>query len=149
MAEEVDKEKSGVAGITDAVKEALKPIQTLSEALGLMVAHADKLNKSFGLSRARIEEMKIAFTDSAAGVEKLGGSLDDVSNTILEIANASNRNVIENEKVISSLYAASKVVGVGAEKLVDNFKDVGYETSQIGPNLSKSIVYDFPTLSLS
>ena len=138
---EVEKEKSGVADITNTVKDALKPIQTLSEALGLMVAHGDKLNKGFGLSRARIEEMKIAFTDSAAGVEKLGGSLDDVSNTILEIANASNRNVIENEKVISSLYAASKVVGVGAEKLVDNFKDVGYETSQIGPNLSKSIVY--------
>ena len=138
---EVEKEKSGVAGIADAVKDALKPIQTLSEALGLMVAHADKLNKGFGLGRARIEEMKLAFTDAAAGVEKLGGSLDDVSGTILEIANASNRNVIENEKVISSLYAASKVVGVSAEKLVDNFKDVGYETSQIGPNLSKSIEY--------
>ena len=138
---DVNKEKSGVADITDTIKDALKPIQTLSEALGLMVAHADKLNKGFGLSRARIEEMKLAFTDSAAGVEKLGGSLDDVSTTILEIANASNRNVIENEKVISSLYAASKVVGVTAEKLVDNFKNVGYETSQIGPNLSKSIEY--------
>ena len=32
-------------------------------------------------------------------------------------------------------------MGVSAEKLVDNFKDVGYETSQIGPNLSKSIEY--------
>ena len=68
--ENLDEKKSGVEGIADAVKDALKPIQTLSEALGLMVAHADKLNKSFGLSRARIEEMKIAFTDSAAGVEK-------------------------------------------------------------------------------
>ena len=46
--ENLDEKKSGVTGITDAVKEALKPIQTLSEALGLMVAHADKLNKSFG-----------------------------------------------------------------------------------------------------
>ena len=50
MAEgEVDKEKSGVADITNTVKDALKPIQTLSEALGLMVAHGDKLNKGFGL----------------------------------------------------------------------------------------------------
>jgi hypothetical protein len=139
--ENSDKEKSGVEGIADAVKDALKPIQSLSEALGLMVAHADKLNKSFGLSRARIEEMKLAFTDSAAGVEKLGGSLDDVSNTIIKIADASNRNVIENEKVISSLYAASKVLGIDAKTLVDNFKDVGYETSQIGPNLKDSITY--------
>ena len=137
----ISADKQAVTDIGNTVKEALKPIQTLSEAIGLMVAHADKLNKSFGLGRARIEEMKVAFTDAAAGVEKLGGTLDDVSNTIIEIANASNRNVIENEKVISTLYAASKVLGIGAEKLVDNFKDVGYETSQIGPNLSKSIEY--------
>jgi len=139
--EKIDTEKSGVEGIADAIKDALKPIQTLSEALGLMVAHADKLNKGFGLGRARIEEMKLAFTDAAAGVEKLGGTLDDVSNTILDIASASNRNVIENEKVISSLYAASKVVGIESKTLVKNFKDVGYETSQIGPNISKSIEY--------
>jgi hypothetical protein len=137
----ISPDKQAVTDIGNTVKEALSPIKTLSEAIGLMVAHADKLNKSFGLGRARIEEMKVAFTDAAAGVEKLGGTLDDVSNTIIEIANASNRNVIENEKVISTLYAASKVLGIGAEKLVDNFKDVGYETSQIGPNLSKSIEY--------
>jgi methyl-accepting chemotaxis protein len=99
MAEgDVDKklsaDKQAVTDINNTIKEALSPIKTLSEALGLMVAHADKLNKSFGLGRARIEEMKVAFTDAAAGVEKLGGTLDDVSNTIIEIASASNRNVI-------------------------------------------------------
>jgi methyl-accepting chemotaxis protein len=138
---ELDKDKEGLADITKTVQEALSPIKTLTEAIGLMVAHADKLNRSFGLGRARIEEMKVAFADSAAGVEKLGGSLDDVSNTITEIAAASNRNVIENEKVISQLYASSKVLGISTEKLVDNFKDVGYETSQIGPNISNSIEY--------
>jgi hypothetical protein len=146
MAEgDVDKklsaDKQAVTDINNTIKEALSPIKTLSEALGLMVAHADKLNKSFGLGRARIEEMKIAFTDAAAGVEKLGGTLDDVSNTIIEIASASNRNVIENEKVISELYASAKVLDTTAGALVSKFKDVGYETSQIGPNLNESIEY--------
>ena len=134
-------DKQAVTDIGNTIKDVFKPIETLAEALGLMVAHADKLNKSFGLGRARIEEMKVAFTDAAAGVEKLGGSLDDVSNTIIEIASASNRNVIENEKVISELYAASKVLNTTAGALVNNFKDVGYETSQIGPNLKDSIQY--------
>jgi hypothetical protein len=141
VSKKLSTDKQAVTDISNTIKEALSPIKTLSEALGLMVAHADKLNKSFGLGRARIEEMKVAFTDAAAGVEKLGGTLDDVSNTIIEIANASNRNVIENEKVISQLYAASKVLSITTEKLVDNFKDVGYETSQIGINLESSIEY--------
>ena len=136
-----DKDKKGLEDMKTAAEEALRPIQTLAEAVGLMVAGADELNKNFSLGRARIEEMKKAFADSAAGVEKLGGSLDDVVDTITSVAAASNRNVIENEKVISELYAASKVLGTSSETLVNNFKDVGYETSQIGTNLSESIEY--------
>lgn len=136
-----DKDKKGLEEMKTAAEEALRPIQTLAEAVGLMVAGADELNKNFSLGRARIEEMKKAFADSAAGVEKLGGSLDNVVDTISSVAAASNRNVIENEKVISELYAASKVLGTSSETLVNNFKDVGYETSQIGTNLSESIEY--------
>jgi methyl-accepting chemotaxis protein len=136
-----DKDKKGLEDMKTAAEEALRPIQTLAEAVGLMVAGAEELNKNFSLGRARIEEMKKAFADSAAGVEKLGGSLDDVVDTITNVAAASNRNVIENEKVISELYAASKVLGTSSETLVNNFKDVGYETSQIGTNLSESIEY--------
>jgi methyl-accepting chemotaxis protein len=136
-----DKDKKGLEDMKTAAEEALRPIQTLAEAVGLMVAGADELNKNFSLGRARIEEMKKAFADSAAGVEKLGGSLDNVVDTITSVAAASNRNVIENEKVISELYAASKVLGISSETLVNNFKDVGYETSQIGTNLSESIEY--------
>jgi polyhydroxyalkanoate synthesis regulator phasin len=136
-----DKNKEGLDGIKDAVNELLNPIKTVTEAIGLMVAGAEKLNKDFGLGRSRIIEMNTAFADSAAGVEKLGGKLSDVTTTITDIAKASNRNVIENEKVVSQLYAASKILNTDAEKLVDNFKDVGYETSQIAPNLEKSIEY--------
>ena len=136
-----DKNKEGLDGITDAVKELSNPIQTVTEAIGLMVAGAEKLNQNFGLGRSRIIEMNTAFADSAAGIEKLGGKLSDVTTTITDIAKASNRNVIENENVVSQLYAASKVLNTDAEKLVDNFKDVGYETSQIGPNLKNSIEY--------
>ena len=136
-----DKDKQGLEDMKTAAEEALRPIQTLAEAVGLMVAGADELNKNFSLGRARIEEMKRAFADSAAGVEKLGGSLDDVVDTITNIAAASNRNVIENEKVISEIYAASKVLEISSETLVNNFKDVGYETSQIGTNLNSSIEY--------
>jgi methyl-accepting chemotaxis protein len=137
----LDKSAKGLSGIQDTLKELINPLAAVGNAIGNMVAQGDKLNNSFGLARARIEEMKVSFSDSVAGVQRLGGSLDDVSNTIIQIAKASNRNVIENEAVISQMYAASKVLNTDVETLVNNFKNVGYEASQIGTNLESSIEY--------
>lgn len=139
--EGIEKTKKGLSGIKDTFGELVTPVKTVSDAIVFMVAQGNKLNNSFGLARARIEEMKVSFSDSVAGVQRLGGSLDDVSNTIIDIAKASNRNVIENEAVISQMYAASKVLNLDVETLVDNFKNVGYESSQIGTNLESSIEY--------
>jgi hypothetical protein len=106
-----------------------------------MVGSANLLNKNFGLGRSRILEMQRAFADSSVGIAKLGGSFDDVNTTISQIAKASNRNVIENEDVVSKLFAASQVLGISAQDLTENFKNAGYETSQIGVNLENSIQY--------
>lgn len=127
--------------LSDSLNEALKPISTLISGFNSMIKYSDDLNKNFTLSRSRIQEMNLAFTESSVEVLKLGGSLSDTVTTITEIADASNRNVIENKKVVAELYASSKILGLSAEVLVNNFKDVGYETSQIGPNLEKSITY--------
>ena len=127
--------------MVETVKSMFNPIKTLADAIGSMVAQSDELNRSFGLGRSRIVEMNVAIADSAAGITRLGGSLDDVGITISAIAEGSRRNVIENEKVVSTLYAASKVLGTDAETLVETFANVGYETSQIGPNLENSIKY--------
>ena len=139
--ESIEKSKTGLSGIKDTLGEIANPIKTVANAMEYMVAHGEKINKNFGLARARIEEMKVSFSDSVAGVQRLGGSFDDVSNTITSIAEASKRNVIENEEIVSELFAANKVLNLEVKTLVNNFKDVGYETSQIGENLESSIKY--------
>jgi len=123
------------------VNEILSPVESLAISLDKMVGSANLLNKNFGLGRSRILEMQRAFADSSVGIAKLGGSFDDVNTTISQIAKASNRNVIENEDVVSKLFAASQVLGISAEDLTKNFKNAGYETSQIGVNLENSIQY--------
>jgi hypothetical protein len=127
--------------LSDSLNAALKPINTLISGFHSMIKASEDLNKNFTLSRSRIQEMNLAFTESSVEVLKLGGSLGDTLTTITEIADASNRNVIENKKVVAELYASSEILGLTARDLVNNFKDVGYETSQIGPNLEKSITY--------
>jgi hypothetical protein len=134
-------ENEGVDKIGQVIKDITSPIQTLGDAVDLMVAGSNTLNKNFALGRSRIQEMNLAFTNTASEVLKLGGSLDDVVSTISDIALASNRNVIENKEVVGQLYAASKILGIEAKELTNQFKDVGYETSQIGPILEESITY--------
>jgi hypothetical protein len=127
--------------LSDSLNAALKPIDTLISGFHSMIKFSDDLNKNFALSRTRIQEMNLAFTDSSVEVLRLGGSLGDTLTTMTQIASASKRNVIENKEVVAELYAASKVLNIETGSLVNNFKDVGYETSQIGPNLEKSITY--------
>lgn len=134
-------EKEDIENMVETVKSLFNPIKTLADAIGSMVSQSDELNRSFGLGRSRIVEMNVAIADSAAGITRLGGSLDDTRNTISEIAEGSRRNVIATESQVSTLYAAYKVLGTSAGELVEDFANVGYETSQIGPNLKNSIEY--------
>jgi hypothetical protein len=139
--EELDSTDKGLKSLKESARDVLNPLDAIGKSIARMTAGADGLNKSFGLSRARIQEMNIAFADSSVEVLKFGGDLRDTQTTITDIASASRRNVIENKKVVGELYAAFQVLGIETKTLVNNFKDVGYETSQIGPNLEKSITY--------
>jgi len=133
--------KNDIKDLESTVVSLLNPLKTIVDGFDAMVAGGNLLNKNFGLARSRIIEMNLAFVDSAAGVESLGGNLQDVAVTMSEIAAASNRNVIENENVVEKLYASSKVLGQSTAEIVKHFKEVGYETSQIGVNLEDSIGY--------
>jgi hypothetical protein len=131
----------GFKDLKEIASELLSPMKTLGNSIADMVTYSNQLNNNFGLGRSRIQEMNVAFADSAARITALGGSLSDVVNVISDIADASNRNVIENEETIANIYSASKILGIEVKALVNNFKNVGYETSQIGPNLEDSIQY--------
>jgi hypothetical protein len=139
--ENLGSKKNDIKDLESTVVSLLNPLKTIVDGFDAMVAGGNLLNKNFGLARSRIIEMNLAFVDSAAGVESLGGNLQDVAVTMSEIAAASNRNVIENENVVEKLYASSKVLGQSTAELVKHFKEVGYETSQIGVNLEDSIGY--------
>ena len=139
--EEIESSKKGLEDLSKNLKDLANPVKAIGSAIADVTAGADGLNKSFTLSRARIQEMKVAFADSSVEVLRLGGNLGDTLTTITQIADASNRNVIENKKVVSELYASSEILGITAKDLVNNFKNVGYETSRIGPNIEKSIAY--------
>lgn len=127
--------------LSASIKGLANPLEKALDAVADMLQQSDLLNASFVAGRVRMDEMADAVTKTAAGVIRLGGKIGDVSKTMSEIAEGSRRNVIATETQVGKLYAASEILGITTKELVEDFGKVGIETSQIGPNLEKSIKY--------
>jgi hypothetical protein len=127
--------------LKDTIESLGSPIDKIIDAIGSMYNEANDLNHAFLEGRVRMDEMADAVSKSAAGVIRLGGSITDVGTTMQNIAAGARRNVIATEEQVKKLFAASSVLGTSSETLVNNFAEVGYETSQIGVNLEGSIQY--------
>jgi hypothetical protein len=131
----------GLGEIKDTFDKLSKPIESTVNSIGTMVAAADRLNKNFVQSRIRIEEMEVAFAQSVAGVTRLGGKLENVVETLEGIGAGARRNLIANEETVSKIYASAQILTSTAEVLTDAFTSVGYDVSQVGVNIEKSIGY--------
>ena len=126
----------------DELKKALdfSPSE-FADAFERISSTAGEINKVFGQSRERINELKTALADTLPGITRLGGNLEDVSKSITEISDASRRNVIANTKDVEQMYAASKILGDSVGEISNSFMDVGIGISQIPKELEKSINY--------
>jgi hypothetical protein len=71
----------------------------------------------------------------------MGGSIKDVADIIGKVATESRRNVIANTEDVEKLFAASKVLDLGAEQLTKAFLDVGAGIETIGDTLEESVNY--------
>jgi hypothetical protein len=100
-----------------------------------------EINKVFVQGRLRVSELMSSIADAVPMVNRLGGSIADVSKTMSEIAIASNRNVIANTKDVEKLFAAQKILGQSAGELTNSFLDVGVGLNKIPEQLEESIGY--------
>jgi len=114
---------------------------TFIEAAERMSSFANQVNKTFGQGRQRVTELMTAITDSVPNVNRLGGEISDVAETIEKVATASRRNVIASSKDVEKLFAASKVLGTDAQVLSDAFLDIGVGIERIPEQLEKSMEY--------
>ena len=115
--------------------------QTFIEAGERMSSFANEVNKTFGQGRQRVAELMTAITDAVPNVNRLGGEISDVSETIEKVASASRRNVIASSKDVEKLFAASKVLGTDAQTLSEAFLDIGVGIESIPEQLEKSLEY--------
>ena len=122
-------------------KEATVDWQVLTKAIENSYRTSVEINKTFGQGQERLSELMGAVSDAVPRITRLGGSVGDVQKTMVEIANASRRNVIANTEDVEKLYAATEVVGGSAESLTNSFLDVGVGLEQMGKQLEGSVNY--------
>jgi len=122
-------------------KESIVTWQTLGKTIEATYKVQVELNKAFGQGQERLSEMYKSVSDAAPRIARLGGEIGDVQNTMIDIAEASRRNVIANTEDIEKLYAATQVVGGTAKELSNSFLDVGIGIGQMGEQLEGSVNY--------
>jgi len=101
-------------------------------------AATEVINK-FGTGRDNVLAIKQGLTDAVKEVQALGGGFDDVKNIQIDISDVLHRNLILMSDSYQQLYAASKVTGMDASTIVENFKDAGFSVYQSGDQLQKVV----------
>jgi hypothetical protein len=115
-----------------------KDLLTSSDALS---QYANQVNRFFTQGRQRITELSVALADATPGVRRLGGDIADVADVIGRVAQESRRNVIANTEDVEKLFAATKVLELGADTLTKSFLDVGVGIERIPKTLEESVTY--------
>jgi hypothetical protein len=113
----------------------------LVNAQRLLSEFSNDILGTFTQTRERIFEIQTAITDAIPGVQRLGGGIKSVTDTINGVALATRRNVIASTEDIEKLYAATKVLGGTAQEISDAFLNVGVGIESIPETLEDSIQY--------
>jgi hypothetical protein len=137
-----DGKKSTIGQFGEDVAEQFKVDgKTLLTLFDSLSQAANSINNTFGQGRQRIIELRTALADAGPDVLKLGGDLADVSGIISQVADSSRRNVVATTEEIEKLYAANKVLSLGAGELTNAFLNVGMGIETIPKTLEESVQY--------
>ena len=114
--------------------------EKLKTAIANMDEYGRQLNNVFGQSRQRISAAMASITEAEPRIIRLGGNIKETFQTMENISQALQRNVLMSEDIVAGVYATSKVLGKDSETLVRAFSEAGYEASRIGPEMSEAVV---------
>lgn len=129
-------------GAFDDYKKLLPTLENILNNLNSLYDQINAVNKAFGEGRLRATEFSTAVSDSVAGVVRVGGEVNEISQTIIDIAAGARRNIVATTETIVELTAASKALGdFNIENLTENFLQAGIAIADIGENIEESILY--------
>lgn len=124
---------------TDAYKDIAEG--DLTKNIEMIEGAARELNFQFGGARQRVQEIKTLVADTTPALSRLGGTMGDTIQTLMDVSKATRRNVLASTEDVTKLFAASQITDQSISTLLENFTDVGLQFSRIGPEVQQSINY--------
>lgn len=115
--------------------------KALKDSSDALAQYSDQINKIFTQGRQRITELSTALADATPDVRRLGGDIGNVADIIGKVADESRRNVVATTEEVEKLFAASKVLELGADTLTKAFLDTGKGIETIPKTLEESVQY--------
>jgi hypothetical protein len=135
-------DKNSIEQLKEDVLNQLKvDANTFIESSDALSQYANQVNTFFTQGRQRIAELQTALADATPSIARMGGSIGDVANIIGKVGTESRRNVVASTEEVEKLFAAQKVLGLGADTLTKAFLDVGMGIETIGDTLEESVNY--------
>jgi hypothetical protein len=135
-------DKNSIEQLKEDVLNQLKvDANTFIESSDALSQYSNDINKLFTQGRQRMLELQTALADTTPSIARMGGSIGDVANIIGKVATESRRNVVASTEEVEKLFAAQKVLGLGADTLTKAFLDVGMGIETIGDTLEESVNY--------
>lgn len=137
-------------GIPEVVKKGL--LSANSEVFSVLgqydKAIGDLQTKYFGGGREFANNIRAGMSAASDEVIKMGGKLSDVTEIMSDITSTLNTNFILQDETLADIYASSQLIAgstaesaVMAEKLVGDFKTLGFSVFEIGENSAKILNY--------
>lgn len=120
-------------GVTNAI--------SLETALQFTIKLSNDIQKSFGVSRQRIDDFKISLVNAAPELLKMGVDADEAKNIIVEVGNAFGNTGIIGKEAITELAATTKLTGIETSKLATNFREVGISIYDVGDTMKEVVNY--------
>jgi hypothetical protein len=135
-------DKNSIEQLKEDILNQLKvDANTFIESSDALSEYANNINILFTQGRQRMLELQTALADTTPSIARMGGSIGDVANIIGKVAEGSRRNVVASTEEVEKLFAAQKVLGLGADTLTKSFLDVGMGIETIGDTLEESVNY--------
>lgn len=115
----------------------LKAMQPDADMFETIDKYATSIQKSFGLSKERVDEFKTSIANAAPELAKLGIENEQIAQTITEAMKGMGTAASLGKEAITELAAASQLTEVGVQTLAAGFRDVGTSIYDVGDEMKK------------
>jgi hypothetical protein len=122
-----------VEGVMGKMFDAMNPLNT--DAFKQLDQYGTQVQRSFGLSKSRIDEFKDTIANAGPELTKLGITEDAMANKLIEVMQGLGGAASVSKEAVIELTAASELTGQNIGTLASNFREVGISVYDVGENI--------------